>query len=156
MRVEGIPIGYCEVKSLGLGPWDWSNASVREDGLWEFEGNYSGTVDRTKARLANTIVKAIKQVRHAADGSDLVKVVAIVGHGPDTDRFDIQAVMRGFEKRAGLPPYSETENPNKALASARTQLDAVLWMGPENDEHLMLNECDRVRLQRCMDLLSRP
>jgi hypothetical protein len=153
LRAQGALIGYCEVKSLGLGPWDWSNAGVREDGLWEFQGNFSGTIDKTKARLANAIVKASKQVAHATAGSNLLKVVAVVGHGPDTDRLDAQAVMRGFEKRAGLPPYSEAENPNKALVTARKEIDAVIWMGPDNDQHLMLNECDPTRHQRCREWL---
>ena len=153
--LNGALVGYCEVKSLGLDPWDWSNAIVGEEDLLRFEGNYIGPIDKTKARLANSIVKASKQVAHAASASDLAKVVAVVGHGPDTDRFDVQAVLRGSETREGLPPYSESENPNKEVASARKQIDAVIWLGSDNDDLLMINEGDPARSKRYRDLLSK-
>ncbi len=152
----GSLIGYCEVKSLGLGPWDWEKAIRREDDLLEFPGNYSGTIDQTKQRLANVVVGAAKQVSYVASGTDLVRVVAVVGHGPDTDWLDVQAVMRGEENRPGLPPYRDAENPNKQIAAARQSIDALVWFGHDQIERLMLNESNSDRHARWVRLFVKP
>ena len=152
----GSLVGYCEVKSLGLGPWDWENAIQREDDLLEFPGNYCGTVDKAKARLANVVVGAVKQVSYAASGTDLVSVVAVVGHGPDTDWLDVQAVMRGEENRPGLPPYRDADNPNKQIAAARQLIDALVWFGDDQTERPTLNESNSERHARCITLFVKP
>lgn len=152
----GALIGFCELKSLGLGPWDWESAVEVEDGLVAFPGNYSGPIDKTKARLANAVVKASSQLCHATSDNDLLRIVALVGQGPDTDIFDVQAVMTGEEKRAFLPPYRDADNPNKKIVEARRAIDALIWFDGDGHDHCMVNEANGQRRKLSATLLKRP
>ena len=106
--------------------------------------------------MANVVVGAVKQVSYAASGTDLVSVVAVVGHGPDTDWLDVQAVMRGEENRPGLPPYRDADNPNKQIAAARQLIDALVWFGDDQTERPTLNESNSERHARCITLFVKP
>lgn len=150
---DGTLIGFCELKSLGLGPWDWENGADRGDGLVAFQGNYIGMFDKTKARLANALVKASSQLCSATSDNEL-RIVAVVGHGWDTDFFDVQAVMRGEEKRPHLPPYTDADNPNKKIAEARRLIDAVIWFGRDGKDHWMINEANDQRRKLTIKLLE--
>jgi hypothetical protein len=150
------PIGFCEVKSLGLGPWDWQNAKLTDDGLFTFSGNYSSQADKTKARIANALVGAADQLAAANVEGDELRIVAIVNRSWDADRLDLEAVLRGEEVRDCLPAYREADNPNKRIGTAKLTLDAVVWLERDGAELLVLNERDCTRAANSRALLVRP
>lgn len=147
-------IGFCEVKSLGLGPWDWRSTTLTDGGLLAFQGNYVGVVDKTKARIANVITGAVSQLTAASDDCDAIRIIAIMNRGWDADHLDLQAVLAGEEIRDGLPPYREADNPNKQIATAKLNADAVIWLELEGLERLFVNEIDPEKAERTRKLLS--